>query len=67
VVVTAASWVPLYYLAITVSPAVTSDGHPVMPIGHVFFATVASPVLGGIAGWWVGHGRHRNPPQLSQR
>ena len=44
----------LYWLAILVSPPVTSDGHPVMPIGQVAFAIVLAPVLGAIVAYFAG-------------
>ena len=41
--------VPVYWAAITMYPARTSDGHPVMPIGQVAIAIVAAGVVGLIA------------------
>jgi len=52
-----ALWPLLYALACAVSPPRTPDGHPVMPIGQVFLATAASPVLGAILAWWLGRRR----------
>jgi hypothetical protein len=54
VVVGGASWPLLYLVAVTVVPPRTPDGHPVMPIGQVFFATLASPLVGAVAGWRLG-------------
>ncbi len=50
----------LYGLATLVSPPRTSDGHPVMPIGQVMFALVVAPVVGGVAGYFVGRARIRS-------
>jgi hypothetical protein len=44
----------LYVIAIAVSPPMTSDGHPVMPIGQVAFAIVFAPVVGAVAGYFLG-------------
>lgn len=41
-----ASTVGLYALAEAVAPPVTSDGHPVMPIGQAFAAGVLGPIVG---------------------
>jgi hypothetical protein len=57
VVVGGASWPLVYFVAMTVVPPRTPDGHPVMPIGQVFFATLASPLVGVAAGWGFGRTR----------
>jgi cytochrome c oxidase assembly factor CtaG len=45
-VVVGALALPLLYAgAITVAPARTADGHPVMPIGQAGFALVFSPLV----------------------
>jgi hypothetical protein len=62
VVVTLAGLPTLAWFAITVAPPVTSDGHPVMPIGQAGFAIVFAPVLGLVAGYFAG--RRRSPKPL---
>jgi hypothetical protein len=57
VVVGGASWPLVYLLAVAVAPPRTADGHPVMPIGQVFFATLASSLVGAAAAWGFGRGR----------
>lgn len=44
----------LYFAAITIAPPITSDGHPVMPIGQVMFASVFAPLLGFVAAYFAG-------------
>jgi len=56
-VVSAIAWPVVYEIAILVSPPVTSDGHPVMPIGHVALALLVSPIAGGLTGYFVGRVR----------
>ena len=54
-----AIFVPLLYnVLILVSPAITPDGHRVMPIGQALFALVFAPILGAGVALWVG----REPP-----
>lgn len=49
-VATTALAMPLiYFVAITIAPPVTSDGHPVMPIGQAGIALVGAPILGLLA------------------
>lgn len=57
VVVSAVAWPVLYEMAVVVSPPRTSDGHPVMPIGQVAVALLASPIAGAVAGYLVGRRR----------
>ncbi len=46
---------PLVYgIAVTIQPPITSDGHPVMPIGQAFLGMIAGPVIGSIVAWRVG-------------
>jgi hypothetical protein len=45
-IVTALTIPAVYWFAITIWPPVTSDGHPVMPIGHVAAAIIVGPVAG---------------------
>jgi hypothetical protein len=53
-IVTALTIPAVYWFAITIWPPVTSDGHPVMPIGQLGFAIVFSPIAGGVAGFILG-------------
>jgi O-antigen/teichoic acid export membrane protein len=62
VITTGGALVPLYLLAITVSPARTTDGHPVMPMGQVAFAIFFAPILGVIIGYLVGRRSVRRLP-----
>jgi hypothetical protein len=59
----------LHFVALTVHPPRTPDGHPVMPIGQVGFAILFAPVLGAIAGYFAGRSRRPNedtPPRRSR-
>ncbi len=56
-VVSALAWLPTYWVAISVVPARTPDGHPVMPIAQVAFATLFSVTVGLLAG--IGFFRRR--------
>jgi len=49
----------LYFIAITVAPNRTSDGHVVMPIGQAMFALVFSPILGAVAAYFAGTMKRR--------
>ena len=53
-IVTAVGLPALAWLAIALAPPVTSDGHPVMPMGQAAFAIVFAPVLGLVAGYLAG-------------
>jgi len=47
----------VYMIAITLVPNVTSDGHPVMPIGQAAFAILVAPFVGGYAAYRAGRVR----------
>jgi hypothetical protein len=53
VVVGAIALPVVYEIAITISPNRTIDGHPTMPIGHVFVAIILSPILGAVAAYFA--------------
>jgi hypothetical protein len=62
VVVTVAGLPALAWLATAVVPPVTSDGHPVMPMGQAAFAIVFAPILGLVAGYLAGRRRKERWP-----
>jgi len=49
-----ASTVGAYALFVLVSPPVTSDGHPVMPMGQAFGAGIFGPLVGGLLAYAYG-------------
>jgi hypothetical protein len=49
-----ASTVGMYAAAELVAPPITSDGHPVMPIGQAFFAAVVGPIVGVAIAYVIG-------------
>ena len=52
--------VPLtYFVAVTVCPPVSAEGHRFMPIGQVALAIVVGPLLGIVAALVAGVGRRR--------
>jgi hypothetical protein len=54
----------VYFLAVTISPPVTSDGHHVMPIGQAGIALISGAVLAVIAAVlvvWRGSRRSGRP------
>jgi len=61
-VVTVAGLPTLAWLATAVVPPVTSDGHPVMPMGQAAFAIVFAPVLGLVSGYLAGRPRRGRWP-----
>jgi predicted membrane protein len=60
-IVTALTTPAIYWVAIAIWPPVTSDGHPVMPIGHVAAAIIVGPVAGLCAALFVGFVRSKAP------
>jgi len=63
VVAGALAFPTLYWIAITIAPNRTSDGHPVMPMGQVAFALVFSPVAAAIAAYFAAR-PPRAPPSI---
>ena len=54
VLVTSAAVPFIYWIAVTLAPPITPDGHRVMPIGQVGMALMVGPLLGLLAGLLAG-------------